>query len=128
MSTGVPFEHQHGSPQALERRSVPTPVLPHGPGIRVPAPFYFAAALLLAWPLHLLWPLRIVNGPVADVAGATLSLVVAALSAFSVRALWQELQRDLMKKLDLVTLDELCSRANQAGVNSEGRDRLDFSI
>ena len=90
MSTGVPFEHQHGSPQALERRSVPTPVLPHGPGIRVPAPFYFAAALLLAWPLHLLWPLRIVNGPVADVAGATLSLVVAALSAFSVRALWQD--------------------------------------
>lgn len=52
----------------------------------------------------------------------------SALAHKVVRPLWLEMQDEIMKRLDLVTLDELCVRANQAGVNSEGRDRLDFSI
>jgi Rrf2 family protein len=45
-----------------------------------------------------------------------------------VRPLWLELQQELIGRLDEVTLDELCSRANQAGIVSEGRRHLDFSI
>lgn len=45
-----------------------------------------------------------------------------------VRPLWQELQDDVMDRLNEVSLDELCTRANQAGIVSEGRKMLDFSI
>lgn len=45
-----------------------------------------------------------------------------------VRPLWMQLQGDLLLRLDEVTMDDLCNRADDAGIVSEGRDRLDFSI
>ena len=42
--------------------------------------------------------------------------------------LWTELQDDVMARLDAMSIDELCSRAHDAGVVSEGRTKLDFSI
>ena len=45
-----------------------------------------------------------------------------------VRPLWQELQSELLARLDGVTVDELCDRADLAGIVSEGRSNLDFSI
>jgi Rrf2 family protein len=45
-----------------------------------------------------------------------------------VRPLWTELQGELLLRLDEVTMDDLCHRADSAGIVSEGRDRLDFSI
>ena len=45
-----------------------------------------------------------------------------------VRPLWRELQDGLMERLDSLTVDELCSRANQSGIVSEGRRNLDFTI
>ena len=39
-----------------------------------------------------------------------------------------ELQGELMERLDQVTIDDLCVRANGAGIASEGRTNLDFSI
>jgi Rrf2 family transcriptional regulator, iron-sulfur cluster assembly transcription factor len=45
-----------------------------------------------------------------------------------VRPLWQELQSEVLARLDGVTLDELCHRADLAGIVSEGRSNLDFSI
>lgn len=45
-----------------------------------------------------------------------------------VRPLWLELQGELMTRLDQVTIDDLCVRANGAGIASEGRTNLDFSI
>ncbi|MFO1113050.1 MAG: Rrf2 family transcriptional regulator [Rhodospirillales bacterium] len=45
-----------------------------------------------------------------------------------VRPLWVELQGELLSKLDGVTMDDLCDRADSVGILSEGRDRLDFSI
>jgi Rrf2 family protein len=45
-----------------------------------------------------------------------------------VRPLWMELQGELLSRLDEVTMDDLCNRADSAGIVSEGRDRLDFSI
>jgi Rrf2 family protein len=45
-----------------------------------------------------------------------------------VRPLWLELQGELLSRLDAVTLDDLCDRADREGIVSEGRDNLDFSI
>ena len=45
-----------------------------------------------------------------------------------VQPLWRELQDGLMKRLDSLTVDELCTRANQSGIVSEGRRNLDFTI
>jgi len=45
-----------------------------------------------------------------------------------VRPLWAELQNDVMQRLDSMTVDDLCSRANQAGISSEGRENLNFNI
>jgi Rrf2 family transcriptional regulator, iron-sulfur cluster assembly transcription factor len=45
-----------------------------------------------------------------------------------VRPLWGELQNDVMVRLDAVTIDDLCTRANRVGIASEGRTNLDFSI
>ena len=45
-----------------------------------------------------------------------------------VRPLWRELQDGLMERLDSLTVDELCTRANQSGIVSESRRNLDFTI
>ena len=45
-----------------------------------------------------------------------------------VRPLWLELQGQLLSQLDQVTMDDLCNRADMAGILSEGRNTLDFSI
>jgi len=45
-----------------------------------------------------------------------------------IRPLWDELQVNLMVRLDETTIDDLCNRANSAGVVSEGRQNLDFII
>ena len=45
-----------------------------------------------------------------------------------VQPLWQDLQYDVMVRLDEISIDELCLRANREGIASEGRTSLDFSI
>jgi Rrf2 family iron-sulfur cluster assembly transcriptional regulator len=45
-----------------------------------------------------------------------------------VRPMWQEFQNDIMNRLDTITIDELCVRADKEGVVSEGRQNLDFAI
>jgi Rrf2 family protein len=45
-----------------------------------------------------------------------------------VQPLWQDLQQDVMARLDEISIDELCIRANRQGIASEGRNSLDFSI
>ncbi|HIJ92929.1 MAG TPA: Rrf2 family transcriptional regulator [Rhodospirillales bacterium] len=45
-----------------------------------------------------------------------------------VRTLWQELQDEIIKKLDDITIDDMCNRAHDAKIISEGRSNLDFSI
>jgi Rrf2 family protein len=42
--------------------------------------------------------------------------------------LWLDLQSEVIDRLDGITIDELCSRADTAGIDSEGRSSLDFSI
>ena len=45
-----------------------------------------------------------------------------------VRPLWSELQDEMMDKLDGLTVEELCQRADAAGIVSEGRRNIDFTI
>ena len=45
-----------------------------------------------------------------------------------VRPLWAELREAAMVRLDETSIDDLCMKANQAGVESEGRPNLDFTI
>lgn len=52
----------------------------------------------------------------------------ADLGRLVVRPLWSELQEELMKQLDTITVEELCSRAHKVGIAGEYASRLDFSI
>lgn len=52
----------------------------------------------------------------------------SALGQKVVRPLWMELQNEVMERLDNMTVDDLCTRANQSGIESEGRENLDFNI
>ena len=45
-----------------------------------------------------------------------------------VQPLWQDLQQDVMARLDEISIDELCIRADREGIASEARNSLDFSI
>jgi Rrf2 family iron-sulfur cluster assembly transcriptional regulator len=45
-----------------------------------------------------------------------------------IRPLWSEMQEEMMKRLDDVTVDDLCNQANEKDVVSEGRHNLDFAI
>ena len=42
--------------------------------------------------------------------------------------MWLELQASIMDRLDLITIDDLCKRAIERGVESEGHRNLDFTI
>ncbi|MBC8158181.1 MAG: Rrf2 family transcriptional regulator [Alphaproteobacteria bacterium] len=45
-----------------------------------------------------------------------------------VRPIWTDLQDQLLEGLDAVSIDTLYMRANEAGIVSEGRENLDFTI
>jgi Rrf2 family protein len=45
-----------------------------------------------------------------------------------IRPLWSDMQEEMMKRLDQVTVDNLCNQANHKGIVSEGRQNLDFAI
>ena len=52
----------------------------------------------------------------------------SALGQMVVRPMWSDVQNALMERLNGITIDELCKRANASGVAGEGRPNLDFSI
>jgi Rrf2 family transcriptional regulator, iron-sulfur cluster assembly transcription factor len=52
----------------------------------------------------------------------------AELGRRIVRPLWLELQEEVMRRLDEITIEELCLRAHKVGVAGEYGSRLDFSI
>ncbi|MCC7017568.1 MAG: Rrf2 family transcriptional regulator [Rhodospirillales bacterium] len=65
--------------------------------------------------------LEVAGADIADAGGSDLGQKV-------VRPLWNELTADVMARLESVTIEDLCARATQAGVASEGRRNLDFAI
>ncbi|HEY9164321.1 MAG TPA: Rrf2 family transcriptional regulator [Magnetovibrio sp.] len=61
------------------------------------------------------------DDPLKDTTGSDLGVQV-------VRPLWLEMQAEVMKQLDNVSIDEMCNRAHKVGIESEGRKSLDFTI
>lgn len=59
--------------------------------------------------------------PVEDPAGSPLGHEV-------VRPLWQELSDEFMQRLESISIQDLCDRARDAGIDSEAAKRLDFTI
>ena len=45
-----------------------------------------------------------------------------------VRPLWADVQERMMAELDKTTIEDLCLKANAGGVESDARQRLDFTI
>ena len=45
-----------------------------------------------------------------------------------VQPMWAELQDGLMDRLDAITVEDLCRRAHDTGVESESRKRLHYTI
>ena len=50
------------------------------------------------------------------------------LTAKVITPMWEDLHVTMMEKLNGISIDDLCTQANCAGVESEGRQNLDFSI
>lgn len=65
---------------------------------------------------------------VDDDDGRTHSSSESDLGQQVVGPLWSEIQGDLMERLDGTTIDDLCGRARETGIASEGRQNLDFTI
>jgi Rrf2 family iron-sulfur cluster assembly transcriptional regulator len=65
--------------------------------------------------------LETADDPLSEPAGSALGELV-------VRPLWAELQNDFMRRLDSLTLDELCLRADRAGLKAESSTPPDFAI
>jgi Rrf2 family transcriptional regulator, iron-sulfur cluster assembly transcription factor len=61
------------------------------------------------------------NDPIEDPAGSPLGHDV-------VRPLWQELTDEFMVRLESITIQDLCDRARNAGIDSEAINKLDFTI
>ncbi|MEL0144369.1 MAG: transcriptional regulator, partial [Alphaproteobacteria bacterium] len=50
------------------------------------------------------------------------------LGTVVVRPLWRELSEECMGQLEAVTIQDLCNRAREAGIESEDNERLDYTI
>ncbi|MBT3237207.1 MAG: Rrf2 family transcriptional regulator [Rhodospirillaceae bacterium] len=61
------------------------------------------------------------DDPITDAVGSELGTKV-------VRPMWLDLQADVMSRLDVITIDDLCDKAAKADIDSEGRTNLNFSI
>jgi len=52
----------------------------------------------------------------------------AALSQRVVRPVWKELNDEVMRRLDAITIEDLCLRAHKDGVPGEYGAKIDFTI
>ncbi|EKV31971.1 putative transcriptional regulator of cysteine synthase, Rrf2 family [Caenispirillum salinarum AK4] len=59
--------------------------------------------------------------PYKDLPGSPLGVNV-------VRPLWGELQEEVMERLESITIDDLCTKAFQSGLESEAHKAMDFTI
>lgn len=59
--------------------------------------------------------------PVQTAGGSRVALEI-------VRPIWRELQQEMLGRLDSVTLEDLCQKAQSAGIQTDAMHRLDFSI
>jgi Rrf2 family transcriptional regulator, iron-sulfur cluster assembly transcription factor len=63
----------------------------------------------------------IVPDPLGGDGGSPIGLQV-------VRPIWRDMHEQMMGQLDKISIEELCQRAQRAGLPSEAANRMDFSI
>lgn len=77
---------------------------------------------------------RISVGEIIRVVGTHESVASADPETYSslgthvIGPLWDELQQEMMGRLDTITVEDLCNRAGQAGIAPESRSPSDFDI
>ena len=54
--------------------------------------------------------------------------ITSAMGTKVIKPLWDELLSDIMRRLDGMTVEDLCDRATRSGVDRERRKSLDFTI
>jgi Rrf2 family protein len=59
--------------------------------------------------------------PIEEDAGSELGRLV-------VRPVWMQLQEDCMRRLDSLSVDDLCREAQERGIEREKKETMDFSI
>jgi len=52
----------------------------------------------------------------------------SSLTQTVIRPLWQNVETEMMIRLNKISIDALCQQAQKNGVASEGRQSLDFTI
>ncbi len=52
----------------------------------------------------------------------------SALGLQVIHPMWNDLQEEIMKRLDGITIDELCMSAHRVGILSEVAQKMDFTI
>ena len=66
---------------------------------------------------------------IADLDGGLLEAPVQSDIGRSVLVpIWQELQEDYLKKLDALSIEDLCSQARSAGIHQSQKATMDFAI
>jgi Rrf2 family iron-sulfur cluster assembly transcriptional regulator len=65
--------------------------------------------------------LETAEDPISEPAGSALGHEV-------VRPLWLDLQEEMMRRLDALTLEDLCARAHRAGIGGQATEFSDFEI
>jgi len=55
-------------------------------------------------------------------------IVESALGAGVIGPMWERVSQECMDQLDSITIQDLCNQAREAGIESEGAKRLDYTI
>ena len=55
-------------------------------------------------------------------------LTDSEISGKVLNPMWGEIQNTILEQLDKITIEDLCIKANERGIQSEGRQTLDYAI
>ena len=56
------------------------------------------------------------------------TLTDSEISGKVLNPMWGEIQNTILEQLDKITIEDLCIKANERGIQSEGRQILDYAI
>ena len=56
------------------------------------------------------------------------TLTDSEISEKVLNPMWGEIQNSFLEELNKITIDDLCIKANERGIQSEGRQTLDYAI
>ena len=56
------------------------------------------------------------------------NLTDSEISGKMLNPMWGKIQNTILEQLDKITIEDLCIKANERGIQSEGRQTLDYAI